>query len=97
MPDYDMYENIQMKVGPCDYSHYRVGMVVPIPDGIYLSNEGAVVIKKQRLVCTLEQPFVTSKWGDEIYLEDILNPLNPVKQVIRREKRRAETDGADQT
>lgn len=58
---FDEYENVQMKVGNPGCRNFKIGDIVPIPDGVYFGNEGAVVVADRKLVLVLEQ--VRDKWG----------------------------------
>lgn len=78
---YNTYGNCQLKVGECIGDNYEVGDKVPISDGIYLGNEGAIVIKDGVFVAEFNS--LTSKWGHEIDIEPIILELNPITQAIK--------------
>ena len=71
---------IQLKIGPCDLSHYRIGMTVPVDDGIYIAYEGAVVVKDGKLVATDLKLF--DKWGKLIEPGEYIENRNPVSRVL---------------
>ena len=75
---YDIYGNIQLKVGEVELRHFKVGDRVPIPDGIYVGHEGAVVITKGRFVASF--PHLINKWGGRLDVD--LSGENPICQAI---------------
>lgn len=81
---YDIYEGIQLKVGECILKEYHIGDTVNIPDGIYIGNEGAVVIKDGKLLWTTEN--IQTKWGETIDI-DSYNPISTVIKEIEKKKR----------
>lgn len=60
---FDTYGDVQLKVGPVCCNKYNVGDIVPIKDGIYFGNEGAVVVAGGKLVLVTETVF--DKWDGE--------------------------------
>lgn len=82
---YDTYGNCQLKTGECIGDNYEVGDKVPISDGIYLCNEGAIVIKDGIFVAEFES--LVSKWGHKIEIDPIISELNPITQAIMNQKK----------
>lgn len=78
---YDTYNGIQLKVGPMDFEDYAMGDTVPIPDSVYLGNEGAVVVLNGVLAATFDR--VITKWGDELKPIEIIEELSPIIQVLK--------------
>lgn len=78
---YDTYGNCQLKAGSCIGSDYKIGDKVPVSDGIYLCNEGAIVIKDGIFVAEFKS--LASKWGDKIEIDPIISELNPITQAIK--------------
>ena len=79
---YDEYgeDFIQLKVGPCDMSKFRIGDEVLIDDGIYIAYEGAVVIQDGKLLSTSLNMF--DKWGKLIEPTEFVENRNPVSRAI---------------
>jgi hypothetical protein len=85
---YDTFgkEGIQLKNGLCEMDHYSEGDQVPgLTDGIYIGLEGAVVIRRGRVVCTFPIEFVYNKWGANVSIAE-QNPLIPIIEKIREEQ-----------
>lgn len=78
---YDIYGDTQLKVGPCLLKCYNVGDEVEIPDGIYIANEGVVVILDGKFVAEFDK--LMSKWGDVIDPGAVIDSFHPVKQALR--------------
>lgn len=87
---YDIYGQVQLKVGDIGMDFYEVGDKVSIPDGVYLGYEGIVVIKDGKFIAEFEE--MTTKWGGTIKPADIVtleNPLNPViEKAIKKAKKK---------
>ena len=79
---YDQYGKlgIQIKVGHCCLAQYEIGDDVEIPDGVYVANEGAIVIVDGKFVAEFET--MTSKWGDVLDAGEILRPHSPMLQSL---------------
>lgn len=77
---YDTYGNTQLKVGPCELKCYDVGDEVEIPDGIYIGNEGAIVIQDGKFVAEFDK--LMSKWGDVIEPSAVIDSFHPIKQAL---------------
>jgi|WetSurMetagenome_2_1015567.scaffolds.fasta_scaffold1712409_1 hypothetical protein len=79
---YDTYEGCQIKVGHSSMKEFIVGDKVDIPDGIYITFDGIVIIKNSTFIGVNEKIF--NKWGAEIDQEKLINlikPYNPVMAV----------------
>ena len=80
---FDTYAGCQIKVGVpfVRIMHkYEVGDKVLIPDGIYITLDGIIVIKNGILVAANEK--IYDKWGNEIDQEriiDLIKQNNPVQ------------------
>jgi len=83
MGTYDTYgeEGIQLKTGPCDMLHYDIGDKVDISDGVHLAYDGIVVVKNGILIETFNITSLYTKWGHKLDIEEIINPINPIKQA----------------
>ena len=71
---YDTFGECQIKAGPCMLKEYVVGERVPLPDGVYVSYDGVVVVV--RGVFVAEFPTLTDKWGGEMDVADVLRGIN---------------------
>lgn len=79
---YNIYAGVQLKVEPdCDLSEYKIGDKVPLPDGVYVGNEGFVVIIKGILIGMF--PTITTKWGDSRTSEDVLVKSDPYMDCFK--------------
>jgi len=79
---YNTYGGVQLKVEPEEdllLTDYKVGRKVPISDGVYVGQEGVVVVTGGRLTAVF--PVLHDKWGGDILPLDVVNPRNPVKQA----------------
>ena len=87
---YDCYgkHGIQMKIGPCELKQYNEGDKVDILDGIYVANEGIVVIHNGKLLATYETLY--DKYGSVLEIKDIWK--NPMNQIIENELAKIEED-----
>lgn len=75
---------MQMKVAPVrrlTLEHFSVGDKVHIPDGAYLGYEGVIIVREGILVA--ESSTIFDKWGGFLSTKEILDPHNPVSQVIK--------------
>lgn len=73
---FDDYGRVQLKVGQPRCHYFQLGDAVEIPDGVYLGNEGVVVIHGGKFIA--QYPEIISKWGDLLQPSDLLYPHNPV-------------------
>lgn len=80
---YDTYGELgaQLKCGDVSMEHYKVGDTVPLEDGVYLTYEGAIVIKDGRFIA--ESARVFDKYGGEVTYRDILDRRNPVVAALK--------------
>lgn len=81
---YDTYGQCQLKVGECLGTHYQMGDKVDIADGVYLCNEGAIVIKDGIFIVEYEK--INSKWGHELDTSELIEKLNPIFQIVENQK-----------
>jgi hypothetical protein len=82
---FDNYEHVQIKVGDPYLRQFEIGDKVPIIDGVYVGNEGVVVVKDQILVAVFDQ--LISKWGEAIQPSEVLdNPLDKALAKIAEER-----------
>lgn len=70
---------VQIKVNQT-FVTYRPGDACPLPDGVYLGNEGAVTVHHGRVVAVTDKVF--SKWGDRLSPSDLIHKRNPVVQAL---------------
>jgi len=93
---YDIYGDTQLKIGEVSGQSFKVGEKVPLSDGVYIGNEGIVVVIDGKFVA--EFSGIHTKWDDEIDLRPILEKHSPVVQAVReisgREKELQELGGA---
>lgn len=83
---------IQLKCGDCDCSHYEIGSIVDIPDGVYIGYEGIVVVQNNRLVATFPPNSMYTKWGDDVTVD--LSQWSPtVAAMLQVKKELDETLG----
>lgn len=68
---FDTYGITQLKVGDCNFNQYNIGDKVEIPDGVYISYDGAVVVNDGVFICFFERLF--DKWGNPLSIENILD------------------------
>lgn len=89
MGAYDTYGHTQaqIKMGPLEGTSYLIGADVPIPNGIYITYEGIVIIHNGKLLDVFGPNTLRTKWGDNIRPHDILDKYNPVCQVINAYKK----------
>lgn len=81
---YDTYGDKfqQLKVGDVDMRHYKVGDRPEIPDGIYCTYEGAIVIVNGIFVADITtHDRIFDKWGNPMPFD--LDANNPVVQAIK--------------
>jgi hypothetical protein len=73
---------IQLKVGECFLTHYKVGDKIKIPDGIYIAYEGVVIIKISKIIAAYE-PDLFDKWGNPIDIDELLNNKSPLINALK--------------
>jgi len=79
---------VQLKVGHCeDMLVYKIGDKTDIPNGVYLSREGIVVVQYGIVAAVLGNQLY-SKWGDPIKVVDVLKPYDYVALAIEKEEKR---------
>ena len=83
---YDIYGNVQIKIGNVEMNCYKIGEKVHLSDGIYVGHEGIVVIIYGKFAAEFE--ILYSKWGDEITPEQILRPHDEVLREIENFERK---------
>lgn len=77
---YDIYGDIQLKVGGSCLREYDIGDTVEIPDGVYLAPDGIVVIVNGIFVATFD--YLKDKWGEYYYTKDIIeSPFAPLLEL----------------
>jgi hypothetical protein len=77
---YNTYGGCQIKVGDLSLKEFVLGDKTDIPDGIYITLDGIVIIKNGTFIGVNEKIF--DKWGGEIDQERVINlikPNNPVQ------------------
>ena len=77
---YDTYGELgmQLKNGPCIFNHYKVGDLVPLLDGIYVSLEGSIVVQNRVFIAEFSPNQVKDKWGGTVDVSG----NNPVSQAM---------------
>ena len=76
---YDTYGSSQLKVGPCEMKVYKIGDKVWIEDGLYIGDSSFIVIA--RGIFMAEYDSATSKWGDKVHTDTILEPFHPMRKI----------------
>lgn len=80
---YDQYKDgrriAQVKVNATGKT-FQVGEIVPIPDGIYVTFEGFVIVEDQVFISLLELYQIHDKWGDP--MEFAISDRNPVVKAL---------------
>lgn len=77
---FNTYGECQIKVGDLSLKNFTIGDKTNIPDGIYITLDGIVIIKNGTFIGENEKIF--DKWGGEIDQERLINlikPNNPVQ------------------
>lgn len=72
---YNTYGGCQIKVGDLFLKEFGLGDKADIPDGIYLTLDGIVIIKNGTFIGVNEKIF--DKWGNEIDQERLINLIKP--------------------
>ena len=75
MSIYDTFDGVQIKCGPCEMHDYSLGQKVPLLDGVYLGNEGAIVILHGVLMASFVD--VRDKWGNLLDSDALIRPNHP--------------------
>jgi hypothetical protein len=98
MGTYDMYgtEGIQLKVGEPAMNHYKLGARAPIGDGLYVTQDGIVLIHEGIVKFAGDVP-IYSKWGEEIAKDDIIDDYDAVKQALRVFEALNNLDGSNES
>jgi hypothetical protein len=71
---FDTYGSIQLKAGKPWGNSYEIGDKVKIPDGVYLDEEGIIVINDGIFVAEIAPEQLFDYWGNEINIMDIVIP-----------------------
>lgn len=72
---------VQLKVAEeLQCLNFNVGDEADIPDGVYCGYDGVVVVKNGILVGCFDK--LTTTWGDELNPTKIVDPLNPMYDII---------------
>jgi hypothetical protein len=80
---YDTYGGCQIKIGDPSLKDFVIGDKTDIPDGIYITLDGIIIIKNGTFIGENEKIF--DKWGNEIDQEkiiDLIKSNNPIKIAI---------------
>jgi len=75
---------IQLKAEDYDelmIKSYKIGDKINLPDGVYVANEGIVVIYRGTFVAEVDS--IYDKYGGIINLSNELEKRNPIAQVIK--------------
>lgn len=83
MGTYNTYGNTQIKVGNLMCHHFKIGDKVEIPDGIYVDHDSAIVINNGIFIA--EYFHITSKWGDIIKCNKVIESKDHIKKIIKKE------------
>lgn len=90
----------QMKVADdLGLTHFGIGDIVDIPDGVYVTYEGIIVIRESRIADEFSPNQIFDKWGKSLDLVKVCNLLNPVTAVVEAARaqfaqEKKETDNA---
>jgi len=86
---FDWYGKIQLKTGPCKLINYKVGDKVEMPDGVYLAQDGVVIILDHKLAATFKH--LVDKWGGKIDPEEVISPgISRLRQIYEEERSKDE-------
>ena len=77
---YDTYGDVQIKVGEVACRNFEIGDKSPLPDGIYIGLEAAIVIKNGIFVAQFKT--IIDKWGNEYCCSEIIDPNHPLKEIL---------------
>lgn len=79
--------NAQMKVADnLGLTHFGIGDVVDIPDGVYVTYEGIIVIREGRIADEFSPDQIFDKWGKPFDLIKTCNLSNPVTAAVEAAK-----------
>lgn len=73
-------DHVQLKVGPCQMDLYMIGAIVPLEDGVYLSDNGAIVILNKKYAAYFTH--VIDKWGGLLDTGSIIWNHNSLVQAL---------------
>lgn len=76
---------VQLKVGECLLTHYKVGDVVDLQNGIYCGYDRAIVINGGLFVADMPLSQIYDKWGSQITLD--INRRNPISKAVEELKK----------
>ncbi len=77
----------QIKVGEnLNFSHFSIGDQADIPDGLYITYDGIVIVRFGRVYDEFTPDELFDKWGKPIDLPHLLYDLNPVSEAIEKAK-----------
>lgn len=82
MEKYDVYGDMQLKVGNCRGNTFSLGDRVPIDNGVYITHTGAVVIADGRLKYCIQNEDIYDKWGKSIDIEEAIEARNPIEKAL---------------
>jgi hypothetical protein len=71
---------LQIKAGPCAMEDYKTGDKVPLPDGVYVANEGVMVVQNGIFIMETERFF--DKWGGILDPYKVINYVNSTDSDI---------------
>ncbi|KKN53489.1 hypothetical protein LCGC14_0601860 [marine sediment metagenome] len=73
----------QMKVSDIlDLTHFGNQDVADIPDGLYITHEGIVIIQNGRIIHEYVPEEIFDKWGLQVNMVKLLHNLNPLTEVM---------------
>ncbi len=72
--------SIQVKSTECTMQVYKIGDVIPLPNGVHVGYEGVFVVDRGLLLTVYDQLY--DKWGGVLFPKEILDSRNPVKLAI---------------
>lgn len=64
---YNIYGNVQIKIGDVFMKTFKLGDQSELPDGVYIGYEGVIVIHKGIFIAEFEH--VHNKWGDGLKID----------------------------
>jgi len=74
-------EYIQLKCTECIMAHYEIGDKIPLSEGLYISYEGWLVVKNDKVLMT--GTHIYDKWGNVLEPSKIMDINTPVARTIR--------------
>lgn len=78
---YNTYAGVQLKNGSSTLEEFKIGDVVDLPDGIYVGQEGFVIVGSAILMGKFKT--ITTKWGDVLQPEQVLEEYHPLKKAMQ--------------